>query len=183
MTKKLMILMAFCFAFNGLNAQEESPLTKTWTLGFTLIGAEAISEFPVSQKSTIKVAAGGLFTGRVVELDNEFDFQSVGLAYASASYRYYYKFKDINRKSKPLFYNSGNYFYGELAGYQPLYYGSEFDSDFYGVFNIGWGLQRMYQNKFVFGFSIGPGINISSGQAGLYGDLTFGIRLSPKENN
>lgn len=184
MIKKFMILIAFCFAINGLQAQEASPLRKTWTLGFTLLGAEAIGEFPVSKQSTVRIIAGGLFTTRAYEIQNEIDFLSLGLAYASSTYRFYYKFKDINRKNKPLLYNSGNFFYGKVAGYKPIFgNGLEVDSDFYATVGAGWGLQRMYQNKFVFAFGVGPGFDVTTERFDLFIDLTFGVRLSQKDND
>jgi len=178
--------MALCFAFMSLQAQDDdSQLSKTWTLGFALIGAEAIAEFPVSQKSTFRLATGAVFSGSAVQVgSNDFEFTGYGVFSGSATYRFYYMTKDINRKNKPLFYNSGNYIFGQLAGSLPtLSTRDDFVLSSSASFGVGWGLQRMYQNKFVFSFSIGPGINLRDPRLTLVGELTLGIRLSPKENN
>jgi len=174
-----------CFAINGLYAQAEIPLAKTWSLGFAFIGAEAIGEFPIAPRSTFRVAAGGILSGSTVQVgQNDFDIVGFGVFSASASYRFYYKFKDINRKGKPLFYNSGNFFFGQLTGSLPAF-NSRDDLILNSAATIGggWGLQRMYQNKFVFSFGIGPGFRIPNSRFTVIGEMTLGIRLSPKENN
>lgn len=186
MKKVLLLFLLFCLAFGNLRAQSESQLTKTWTVGLELIGLDFIGEFPVSERATFRVSAAGfLHTARVEVIEEDFTTRLGLRAVGTATYRYYYRIKDINRKGKPLLFNSGNFIFGEFKGSQVMYQKRPDDfqrryDDFNTTVGAGWGIQRMYRNGFVFSLGIGPGYDILEQHFTWIGELTLGIRLNQR---
>lgn len=187
MKKSVVIIFLFCTFSNFSFAQNmDTPLRESWTISLWPFGAGIIGEFPLSDKSTFKGEVFGLVTWAGSGGGNrETEISTIGFGNVNANYRYYYKFKNINRKGKSLLYNSGNYFFGRVSSNFLLFETNDsvdtnFDSNSV-VAGGGWGIQRMYQNRFVFAIGIGAGYDFNRERIALLGELTVGIRLKPRK--
>lgn len=188
MKKSIVIFFLFYTLSNFSFAQTDAtPLQESWTISLYPFGAGIVGEFPLSDKSTFKAEAFGLVTFAGEEKDNqEAQFSTIGIGNVNANYRHYYKFKNINRKGKPLLYNSGNFLFGRLSSTFLLFETNDevdttLDSNTV-IAGVGWGIQRMYQNRFVFAIGIGPGIDLTKQQFTFIGEFTLGIRLRPEKS-
>jgi hypothetical protein len=184
--KKSIVICFLIFAISTISFAQNNatPLQESWTISLWPIGAGIIGEFPLSDKSTFKAEAFGLVTFAGTSRSNqENEYSTIGLGFVNANYRYYYKFKNSNRKGKPLLYNSGNYLFGRVASSFLLFETNDlvdvnFDSNTVTA-GVGWGIQRMYQNRFVFAIGIGPAVDFNDMSLTLISEFTIGIRLKP----
>ena len=180
------ILTTFFFLYFLLPpnfAQEvSSPLTSMWTFNLVPFGSSIVGEFPISTKSTIRTEFGGIFTisGGEVSYTNI----DIGLGfslYGNIYYRYYHLFKKPTAPSKYL-YNSGNFFFAQALYYAPpLWENEKFSFDSRTSMGVGYGLQRVLKNRFVFSIDLGLGYYLPQKNVFFIGNLTFGILLKPSK--
>lgn len=151
-----------------------------WTLNFVPFGSALIGEFPISSKSTIRTEFGGVLaiSGGEVSLTNI----DVGVGFSlfgSVSYRYYHLLKKPTIPPKFL-YNSGNFFFAQVLHYAPpLWKNEKFNFDSRTSMGVGYGLQRVLKNRFVFSIGVGLGYYLPQKDVFFIGDLTLGILLKP----
>lgn len=187
MKKSIIICLLSVVFFNCCMAQDNAlPLQITTTINILPLGVGIVKEFPITDKSTIKAEILGLVSFGTETDDNQKIQSSVfGILNGNLNYRYYFKLKKTNSAgTKPLI-NSGSYFFGRVSSVFLLFETNDQVDLYIGsnavTVGIGWGMQRMFQNRFVFGFGVGQGVNLSDMETTLMGELTLGIRLEQKK--
>ena len=173
--KKLVFLGLFSFVSSFAFAQDDTKLVKQQYIDILPLSYNLELPLGGDHAFLLEVGAGFLFNANITNTSSSYDL--VVIPFLNLHYRNYYKYKFENKNGKPLFLNSGNYFFGQVAG-----------SPGFAVNNImttptlsiggGWGMQRVYQNNFVFNFGIGLG-HVSNGfyPVSLIGDLGLGILI------
>lgn len=152
-----------------------------WTLNFVPFGSSIVGEFPISKKSTIRAEFGGVFTISGGEVSYTSVDVGVGFSlFGNINYRYYHLFKKTKIPLKYL-YNSGNFVFAQVLHYAPpLWQNEKFSFDSRTSMGVGYGLQRVLKNRFVFSIGLGLGYYLPQKDVFFVGDLTLGILLKPR---
>lgn len=175
--KQLFLLGLFSFLAIATFAQDaEGVLVKQSYINILPLSYNI--ELPVSNDNSVLIEAGAGFALNGTATENSLNVDLILAPFLELDFRHYYKFKSENKKGKSLFLNSGNYLFGTLSGSSGTL-GTNIDTSPSIVLGGGWGVQRVYQNNFVFNFGIGLGYH-SNGTypVSLLGDLGLGILIS-----
>ena len=176
--KNLSFIIFTFLVFNAFGQEESNGLVRQVNLSILYPGVSA--EMPLSSNFSMvgKLGLGGGF-GASASTNGQSNFDYfVAPVYGIQGRFYYNGVKSETRKGKALFANSGNYAFLQVAGNFNAIATSFPTSGSTASLNagLGWGLQRIYQNKFLISWGIGLGY-YSIGQISAIGEFTLGINL------
>lgn len=181
--KKVILPLIFLqfLSFHSFAQEGKSRLLHTWAINFVPFGSGIVGEFPISKKSTIRAEVGGVLA--ISGGNISYTQVDIGLGfslYGNINYRFYHLLLK-NTEARKFPFNSGNYLFGQLLYYAPpLWKNEKFDFDSRASVGVGYGLQRVLKQQFVFSLGLGLGYYYPQKDVFFIGDLTLGILLKPR---
>jgi len=175
-----LILLQF-LSLSTFAQAEKSRLVQTWAINFVPFGSGIVGEFPISKKSTLRAEIGSVLAISGGNISYTQVDIGVGFSpYGNLNYRYYHLLLK-NTEERKFSFNSGNYIFAQVLYYAPPFWKNEkFDFDSRVSVGIGYGLQRIMKQKFIFSLGLGLGYYYPQKDVFFIGDLTLGILLKPR---